>query len=75
MKAKVRLELQVDLPNSLLNMSDHEVVDIVDQELRDLLYVAVERDSSNEFILNIDSLKVSQYFNISRSFEQIYHDL
>jgi len=75
MKAKIRIELQVDLPNSLLHMSDHEVVDIVDQELRDLLYVATQHDSFQENILNIDSLKVSQYFNMSRSFEEIYHDL
>lgn len=75
MKAKIRLELQVDLSDSLLNISDNQVVDIVDQELRDLLHVSTENDSSQESILNVDSLKVSQYFNISRSFEKIYHDL
>jgi len=75
MKAKIRLELQVDLSDSLLNISDNQVVDILDQELRDLLHVATEHDSSQESILNVDSLKVSQYFNISRSFEKIYHNI
>jgi hypothetical protein len=72
MKAKVRFEVEIDLPNNLMNFSDSEIVNIIDQEIRDQLYVGAEYSSTPEDFIKFDSLKVKEYYNLSQRFDQVY---
>jgi hypothetical protein len=72
MKAKIRLELELDLPNNLMNFTDSDIVNIIDQEIRDQLYVGTDYDSSPEDFIKFDSLKIKQYYNLSQKFNEVY---
>jgi len=61
MKVKVNIELIVQIPGELQN--DFQAVDVIDQALRDMLYVGVHSDEleeGSEYLI-IDDLTLRTY--------------
>jgi hypothetical protein len=61
MKVKVTLDLIMNIPGEF--QDDFQAVDLIDQTLRDMLYVGVDSDDSEEDIndLPIDDLTIRMY--------------
>lgn len=65
MKVKVNAEIQLDIPGEF--QDDAMAVRLIDQTLRDMLYVGVEYDQEDlpEDFLPINELKIKSYYVVT----------
>jgi len=76
MKAKVTVELELYLPNELLDKTDKEVVDFIDQSLRDQLYVGVVYCEEDPWpYAQPSELTIRSYYNLDRKYDDRDYNL
>lgn len=60
MKVKINLELHLDIPGEF--QDDHRAVEMIEQELRDQLYVGCDYDDTYQFDrLHVDEMHLRSY--------------
>ena len=59
MKVKVNLDLVLNIPGEF--QDDHDALKLIDQFLRDQLYVGVEYDNDVDEVFPIDQLDIRMY--------------
>ena len=76
MKAKVTVELEIYLPNELLDSTDKQVVDFIDQSLRDQLYVGTVYSTEDPWpYAQASELTIRSYFNLDRKYNDTDYNL
>lgn len=76
MKTKITVELEVYLPNDLSKKSDKEVVDFIDQSLRDQLYVGTVYSTEDPWpYAQVSEMTIRSYFNLSRKYSDTEYKL
>lgn len=74
MKAKVTVELLVDVPSNFFE-DDRSAVDFIDQNLRDILYVGTEYDHIPDDFISVDELSLRSYYNLDRKYNSTDYKL
>lgn len=76
MKTKVTVELEVYVPNDLNQKSDKEVVDFIDQSLRDQLYVGTVYSTEDPWpYAQASEMTIRSYFNLDRKYSDTEYKL
>lgn len=63
MKAHVKLDLVVDFPADVFS-DENECITLIDQKLRDLLYVAVDYSDNPQDYFGVDHMEITKYKKI-----------
>lgn len=76
MKAKVTVELELYLPNELSDKSDKQVVEFIDQSLRDQLYVGVVYSTDDPWpYAQSSEMTIRSYYNLDRKYNDTDYNL
>lgn len=76
MKTKVTLELELYVPNELNNKSDEEVLDFIDQSLRDQLYVGTVYSTEDPWpYAQASEMTIRSYYNLDRKYSDTEYNL
>lgn len=67
MKAHIKLDLVVDFPGDVFSTKD-ECIDIIDQQLRDLLFVGVDYSDNPQNYFGVDHMEITKYIKIKDTY-------
>lgn len=76
MKAKITVEMELYIPNELSDKPDNDVVQFIDQSLRDQLYVGTVYSTEDPWpYAQPAEITIRSYFNLDRKYNDTDYNL